>query len=190
VSRLRVPALLAVLVLLVVAGVVGLRDPAPREDAQLAAARAAAALPACPAGLTTDLPAGTLPCFDGGPAVPVAQAPGRPMLVNLWATWCAPCVDEVPALVRFAAEAQGRVGVVGVVHQDSPASVYAFAQAFSVDYPLVRDDAGDVLRRYGGGPPITLLVRADGTIAHVQSGAFRDLAQIESAVARHLGVQV
>jgi cytochrome c biogenesis protein CcmG, thiol:disulfide interchange protein DsbE len=190
VSRSRWAGLLAVLVLLAGALVVGLRDRAPREDEALAAARSAAALPPCPAGLTTDLHEGALPCFDGGPDVPVHRAPGTPLLVNVWATWCPPCVDEVPALVSFADAARGRVGVVGVVHQDSPASVYAFAQAFGVRYPLVRDDAGGVLRRYGSGPPVTLLVRADGTVAHVQNGAFDDLAEIEDAVAEHLGVRV
>ena len=187
-SRSRWAGLLAVLVLLAGALAAGLRDRAPEQDEALVAARAAAALPPCPPGLTTDLPPGPLPCFDGGPDVAVDRAPGTPLLVNVWATWCPPCVDEVPALVEFAARAQGRVGVVGVVHQDSPASVYAFAQAFGVRYPLVRDDAGGVLRRYGSGPPVTLLVRADGTVAFVRNGAFDDLEEIEDAVAEHLGV--
>ena len=194
-TRPRVLGLLAVLALLVGAvgyGTVGdgTRDRAPAEDPRLAALRTAAALPPCPVGLTTDLPARALPCFAGGPDVQVSAPPGRPLLVNLWATWCGPCVDEVPELVQFAREAGGRVGVVGVVHQDSPESVYAFARAFSVNYPLVRDDAGDVLRRYGSGPPRTLLVAPDGTIAYVKVGAFRSLHQVEDAVAEHLGVRV
>jgi peroxiredoxin len=96
----------------------------------------------------------------------------------------------VPELVQFAKQAGDRVGVVGVVHEDSPASVYAFAKAYGVDYPLVRDDLGTVLRRYGPGPPITLLVRADGSVAHVQLGAFPTLTALEDAVATHLGVRV
>jgi len=189
-ARARLLGLLAVLALLGVALLLGARDRAPAEDPALAAARAAAALPACPAGLTTDLPPGVLPCYAGGPDVQVSAAPGRPMLVNLWATWCGPCVDEVPELVRFAAEAGDRVGVVGVVHQDSAESVYAFARQFGINYPLVRDDAGDVLRRYGSGPPRTLLVAPDGAIAYVKVGAFRSLEQLEDAVAEHLGVRL
>ena len=189
-ARTRLLGLLAVLALLGAALYVGTRDRTPAEDPALAAARAAAALPGCPAGLTTDLPPAVLPCFAGGPDVQVSAAPGRPMLVNLWATWCGPCVDEVPELVRFTAEAGDRVGVVGVVHQDTPQSVYAFAKQFGINYPLVRDDAGDVLRRYGSGPPRTLLVAADGTVTHVQVGAFRSLAQLEDAVATHLGVRL
>lgn len=200
-TRGRLVGLIAVLALLGAALAVGARDRAPagRDAAAtsaptltpaLVAARAAAALPPCPAGITTDLPDLRLPCYAGGPDVRVSAAPGRPLLVNLWATWCGPCVAEVPELVRFAAKAGDRVGVVGVVHEDSPDSVYAFAKAFGVNYPLVRDDLGDVLRRYGPGPPITLLVRPDGSVAHVQVGAFPTLEAVEDAVATHLGVRV
>ncbi len=193
-TRGRLLALVAVLAVLAGALVVGSRGsgaPAPAApDPSLAAARAAADLPACPPGLTTALPGGELPCFGDGPAVAVAQAPGRPTVLNLWATWCGPCVEEVPALVAFAARAGDRVGVVGVVHEDSPESVYAFARQFGIRYPLVRDDAGDVLRHFGPGPPITVLVRADGSVAHVQVGAYADEQALVQDVADHLGVPV
>lgn len=191
-SRTRLAGLATVLVLLAAALVLGGRDraAAPVADPALVAAQAATRLPDCTGGLTTDLPELTLPCFAGGPDVAVSAAPGRPTLVNLWATWCPPCVDEVPELVAFAAEAGDRVGVVGVVHQDDPRSVYAFAEAFGVNYPLLRDDAGTVLRRYGPGPPLTLFVDAGGTVRHVQAGAFRSLAELEGAVATHLGVRL
>lgn len=168
----------------------GADGPAPAGEPDLAAARAAADLPPCQGPLATDLPQVTLPCYDGGADVALSGAPGRPMLINLWATWCTPCVDEVPALVRFAERAGERVGVVGVVHKDSATSVYAFAQAFGIGYPLVRDDGGVVLPRYGGAAPRTLLVTADGRVADVHVGAFRDVADIEREVAEHLGVRL
>ena len=60
-----------------------------------------------------------LPCLGGGPDVDLrSAAPGRPTLVNVWATWCPPCVEEVPDLVAFADAADGRVGLVGVLTQD------------------------------------------------------------------------
>lgn len=144
----------------------------------------------CPPALAARMPEGSLPCFDGGPDVRLAGAPGRPVLVNLWATWCTPCVDEVPALVEFARRAGDRVGVVGVVHQDSPMSVAEFVRVYRITYPLVRDDRGVVLREHGGAPPRTLLVTADGRIAHTQVGAFEDATEIADAVRRHLGVRV
>lgn len=199
-TRGRLAGLLVVLVLLAAALVVGARNRLPASPAAstsattltpaLLAARTAAALPACPPGLTIDLPAMRLPCMAGGADVSASAPPGRPTLVNLWATWCGPCVAEVPELVQFAAEAGERVGVVGVATEDSPDSVYAFAKAFGINYPLVRDDLGDVLRHYGSGVPKTLLVTADGQVAHVQVGEFPTLGAVEDAVAAHLGVRV
>ncbi len=194
-SRPRLAGLVAVLVLVVAALLLGLLDrPAPHAsgapDAALAQARAAAALPACPSGITPDLPVRTLPCYAGGRDVAVQQPPGRPTVVNLWATWCGPCVEEVPELVEFAARAGDRVGMVGIVQEDTPASVYAFAKEFGIRYPLIADVQGVTMRHYGPGPPITLFVAADGTVAHVQVGAFPTLAALEDAVATHLGVQV
>jgi cytochrome c biogenesis protein CcmG/thiol:disulfide interchange protein DsbE len=195
----RLLGLAAVLVLLGVALVLGTHRPGSAPAARpsataltpaLRAAQAAAALPACPAGLTTALPALTLPCYAGGADVVAARAPGRPTVVNLWATWCGPCVDEVPELVAFAGRAGAAVGVVGVATEDAADSVYAFARTFKVNYPLVRDDNGDVLHAYGNALPVTLLVRADGTVADVHRGAYPTVAALQDAVATHLGVRV
>ncbi len=204
-SRARLAALLSVLALLLVALVLGTRGASPPAAAtalaagpaalsqELEQARAAAGLPPCAGGLSTDLPARQLPCMAGGPDVDVSGAPGRPTLVNIWGTWCGPCVREVPLLVQFAAAAGDRVAVVGVATEDSPASVYAFAKAFGVNYPQVRDDSGEVLRHfasYGAGVPKTVLVRADGTIAHVQVGELTSLAAVQAVVAEYLGVRL
>ncbi len=197
----RLAGLAAVLVLLGVALVHGTHRSGPAPAASgapvaaaltpaLRAARAAAALPACPAGLAATLPALQLPCYAGGADVTASHPPGRPTVVNLWGTWCGPCVDEVPELVAFAALAGPAVGVVGVATEDAADSVYAFAKAFHVNYPLVRDDNGDVLHRYGGALPITLLVRADGTVADVHIGAFPTVVALQDAVATHLGVRL
>lgn len=203
-SRPRLAGLLAVLALLATALVLGARGAQPAAtpglDARPAAlsqelqqARVAAALPPCPQGVSTGLPALRLPCMAGGPDVDVSGAPGRPTLVNIWGTWCGPCVREVPLLVQFAATAGDRVAVLGVATEDSPASVYAFAKAVGVNYPQLRDDMGEVLRHfasYGAGVPKTVLVRADGSVAYVQVGELTSLAAVQAVVADHLGVRL
>ena len=157
----------------------------------LAPLRARAALDPCPAGLGPALPDVVLPCLGGGPDVPLSAAPpGRPTLVNIWGTWCRPCVAEVPELVDFAAKAGERVGVVGVLTQDTPRLGLEFAREFGMHYPSVVDDDGVVLRAFGGGPPITLFVDAQGTVVHRKLGAFTDLPELEAMVAEHLGVRV
>lgn len=151
--------------------------------------QAAAGLAPCPTGLSPELPDLRLACLGGGPAVSLTgPGPGRPMLVNIWATWCGPCVREVPVLVGFAAKAGPKVAVVGVDTEDKPSDALVFARQYAMRYPSVIDADGRVLRRYGGGPPITLLVDAGGRVVFTHRGELTSLAQLEGLVSRHLGV--
>ena len=185
-------ALLGVAVLL--AGALLLRDepaPAAAPGLDVAALRTSASLASCPQGLGPELPDVVLPCLGGGPDVELqAQPPGVPTLVNVWASWCAPCAEEAPDLVAFSEAAAGRVAVVGVLHQDDLGRGLAFSRDFGMRYPSVVDDDGEVLRAFPPGPPTTLFLDAEGRVVHTRSGAFRDLAEIERLVAEHLGVQL
>ena len=185
-------AVLGIVVLLVAA--VSLRgEQAPRAAAapDVAALRAAASLEPCPTGLGPQMPDVVLPCLGGGPDVELRSTPpGRPTLVNVWASWCAPCADEVPELLAFAERAGDRVGVVGVLHQDVVSRGLAFSADFGMHWPSVVDDDGEVLRAFPPGPPTTLFLDAQGDVVHTESGAFRDVAEIEALVAEHLGVRL
>lgn len=178
-------------VLVAGAVVAGQREPAAQDDPALDGLRAAAALDPCPAGLGAELPDLTLPCLGGGPAVDLRSAPpGRPTLVNVWGSWCAPCAEEVPDLVAFHERAGERVGLVGVLTTDTLQRGLAFSRDFGIRYPSLVDDDGEVLRAFPPGPPVTLFLDADGRVVHTRSGAFADLAEIEGLVAEHLGVSL
>ena len=188
-------ALVGVVALLVAAFGLGQRgdDERASDDAsrQLAALRSAASLLPCPAaGLGPDFPEVRLPCLDGGPEVRLRGSVGQPTLVNVWGTWCAPCVDEVPDLVAFARRAEGRVAVVGVLTQDTERNGLAFADQFDAHYPQLVDDERLVLSRYGAGAPLTLFLDSGGTVVHVESGSMDSLQEIEQLVATHLGVRL
>jgi cytochrome c biogenesis protein CcmG/thiol:disulfide interchange protein DsbE len=165
--------------------------PAVRADPEVEQLRAAADLAPCPPGLGPELPDLVLPCLGGGPDVDLRSAgPGRPTLVNVWGTWCPPCVDEVPDLVAFRDKAGDRVGLVGVLTQDTPRQALEFARQFGMHWPSVVDDQGEVLRAFRPGPPVTLFLDADGRVVHKRSGKFDDVAEIEALVAEHLGVRL
>ena len=200
-SRVGVLALATVGALLVAALVLRLGDgataPAARQaqDAQLQQLREAADLEPCPAGVSPVLPDLELPCVGAPGTVPLAApGDGRPALVNVWATWCAPCVREVPLLQEAAVRGGDRLLVLGVLHQDTPANALRFAEdpslGFDQTYASVVDDDGVVLRRFGSGPPITLFLRADGSIAHVERGAVDSMAELEELLDRHLDVRL
>ena len=152
--------------------------------------RQAAAIEPCTGPLAVGLPAVSLPCLADGTPRPVVGAPGRPQLVNVWATWCRPCVREVPVLVRFAKKAGERVGVVGVLLEDTPENGLEFARQYGMHYPSVVDDDKRILRTFGRLPPITLFVDAQGVVKHVERGPVDSLAELEQLVATELGVKL
>ena len=110
--------------------------------------------------------------------VPAAYA-GRPLLINLWASWCGPCVTEMPALQGFAKE-QGANGVqvVGIALDDAQA-VQAFIARTGVSYPILLDapgpaDAGVRLGNPKGVLPYSILVSSDGRLLKQRIGPFEE----------------
>jgi len=99
----------------------------------------------------------------------MSQWRGKRMVVNFWATWCAPCVKEMPDLQALADQhPDKRIIGIGI---DSTANIRAFLQKVPVSYPLLVAETGgvDLLRRLGntrGGLPFTLILDEDGRIAH------------------------
>jgi thiol-disulfide isomerase/thioredoxin len=105
---------------------------------------------------------------DGhGRAQSMAQWKGRPLLVNFWATWCAPCVREMPELDALGKRHAG-VQFVGLA-VDTAANVGKFVAKIPVSYPVLITGPGsiDLMRRLGNGPgglPFTVVLGADGRI--------------------------
>ena len=115
--------------------------------------------------------------------IPQAWA-GNPTLVNLWASWCAPCLKEMPELQAFSAEQAGNgVQVVGIALDDS-ASVQAMLQRLAITYPNLIDapgpaDAGVRLGNPAGVLPYSILVSTEGRVLKMKIGPFENRQDIE-----------
>jgi cytochrome c biogenesis protein CcmG, thiol:disulfide interchange protein DsbE len=96
----------------------------------------------------------------------------------------------VPDLVAFAEKAGDRVGLVGVLTQDTEENGLEFSRQFGIGYPSLVDPDGEVFRAFRPGPPVTLFLDAQGTVRHKVSGKVDSLEQLEALVAEHLGVSV
>ncbi len=132
----------------------------------------------------------TLPCLVGGHPSRVAELRG-PALVNLWASSCAPCRQELPALQRYAERAAGRVAVVGVVTADRRAGAESVIGSLGLTFGMLEDRDGTLLRALGRAAlPVTVLVTGEGRIANVYVGAALDGPSIDRLVERYLGVAV
>lgn len=107
---------------------------------------------------------------------------GQPLLVNFWATWCPPCVKELPLLERFA-QAQGHRGSQGVrvlgIAADKATSVTRWLQRHPLGYPVVIAETGGVavtrtLGNSSGGLPFSLLFDTSGQLRQRRVGAFSE----------------
>lgn len=143
-------------------------------DAAHVDASATVTLVACPAAVPhaqTQLPAVRLHCLDGGTVVGLNRLPGRPTLVNLWASWCVACQREAARLTAAAAAYQGQVAFLGIDTEDRPQAAMDFLRRFGARYPQLSDPTGDVLHRLGApGLPVTVVLDATGAVVYRRLG--------------------
>lgn len=136
------------------------------------------------------LPDITLSCLGGDSQVRLAGLRGRPVVINLWASWCGPCRHEAPHLRELAQNTEGRLQVIGIDYADpNPLDAVSFAEVAGWRYPQIVDPQKTLAPDLGiVGPPVTLFVTADGRIAHRHTGPFTSTDQLKKLTAQHLGV--
>jgi thiol-disulfide isomerase/thioredoxin len=115
--------------------------------------------------------------FDSPQGTPLAMAAfrGRPLLVNFWATWCAPCVEEIPLLDAFYRQNSANGWQTVGLAIDQPSSVHKFLQRSPISYPvgLAGLEGTELSRSLGnqaGGLPFSVLFAADGSVRQRKIG--------------------
>jgi thiol-disulfide isomerase/thioredoxin len=180
-------------------GSIGPGQARDRRDADtaeaLAGPRARAELSPCPAAGTGKGPEQlrgiALECAGDGTTLDVAGASaGRATVLNLWAYWCAPCAEELPAMAEY----QRRVGpvvTVLTVHQDEneTAALLRLAE-LGVRLPTLQDGRRLIAAalRVPNVMPATVVLRADGSVAEVLPRSFASADEIAAAVDAKIGV--
>lgn len=155
--------------------------------AQLKASAHIQDCPATSAPATGNLPNATLQCLGGGRSVPLQKLRG-PMLINVWATYCGSCREEMTHIQAFSQKYAGRVAVLGDDYfETSPAAALEFVKSVGATYPQMFDP--NQVMHYSGYLPVTVLIDAKGKIVYKQAVAFASEAQIEQTVQKYLGVR-
>lgn len=155
----------------------------------LAGLRQRADLPPCPAGADNPGPPRLrgveVECAADGSTVDVARAlAGRPVVLNLWAYWCAPCAVELPAMADYQRRAGGAVSVVTVHQDENEAAALSRLTDLGVRLPTLQDGQRRIAAALGvpNVMPATVVVRADGSVAKILPQAFTSADEIAAAV--------
>ena len=170
---LRIALIMAVAVAAGLAGMWARQQMAPPSDAVVLAGGGAKLL------------ALTLPDPSGAPQA-LAQWRGQVVVANFWATWCPPCLKEIPGFAEVSRKWAGRgVQFVGI-SIDSPEQVTRFQQEKNVPYPLLIGSAAtlQLSAELGNGPqalPFTLIIDPKGEIRHAKLGTWT-AADVEARI--------
>jgi thiol-disulfide isomerase/thioredoxin len=148
--------------------------PPMRFPTALAATLALALFTACGTKISGDSPTVTLPTYDGE-TVTISPKDNKVTLVVFWATWCIPCIEEIPQLKYFQKTYADRGFRVISINIDDPEGHTAptMAQQFELNYPVLVDD-GTAEEAFGGlrALPTSFLVGRDGRLKHRLEGLY------------------
>jgi cytochrome c biogenesis protein CcmG, thiol:disulfide interchange protein DsbE len=113
-----------------------------------------------------------------GSRVRLSQYRGQPVLLNFWATWCAPCQDEMPLIQRASDIYKGQGLVVLAVNyqQTSTSSMKAFLRKVDARFAAVFDPAAQIAGEYGVnvGLPVSVFIDRSGAVSFIQLGQMSD----------------
>lgn len=106
-----------------------------------------------------------------GEATSIHAFLGQPLVINFWASWCAPCVAEMPAFEQVHQDVSGQVRFLGIDTQDGIVPAQRLIEQTGVTYDLVRDPQAEAFRAFGiRGMPSTFFVSAEGEVLRRHTG--------------------
>jgi cytochrome c biogenesis protein CcmG/thiol:disulfide interchange protein DsbE len=129
--------------------------------------------------------------FAGGPGFTLPDdLRGRPLVLNVWASWCTPCRTEMPVFQAVYLQVRDRVGFLGVDYLDQEDAARRLVAETGVTYPLAADPRGQAGAKLGvTGLPTTLFIGADGVLRGRRAGEM-NASQLRDAIHSYLQIAV
>ncbi|HYI46599.1 MAG TPA: TlpA disulfide reductase family protein [Actinomycetota bacterium] len=118
----------------------------------------------------------TAPLLGETGSLSLEELEGKPVVLNFWASWCAPCEDEAPMFKRANEKYGDEISFVGIDIRDARSDALAFVEDYELDYLHVRDEDLKIYDDYGlTGQPETFFLDENGVIVqHVNGPVFED----------------
>jgi peroxiredoxin len=127
--------------------------------------------------------------IDGKP-LQLSDYRGKVVLLDFWATWCAPCKQEIPRFIEWQRKYGGQgLQVIGISMDDTADPVRKYARTIGINYPVALADE-KVVARYGGilGVPVNFVIARDGGIVSKHVGE-TDLVKLEQELTSQLSLK-
>ena len=131
-----------------------------------------------------------LQCLEGEGELALESIEG-PALLSAWASWCSNCESQRPYLTELYKKAQGKIQVIGVdVEEKSKSEGFEHALKKGMPFPQLYDPDGRTSKVFGPGVPITQFKDANNQIVFQQVGPFKSYEELQTLVAKYLGVEI
>ena len=136
------------------------------------------------------LPNISVDCLDGTSKVDLARLRG-PLIIPVWASWCAPCAEEMPIINEFQNYYSNQVKVLAYALLDENSQGVAALENWGVAVTSLADPEGEFRSELSiQAPPTTLFINENGQVVYRHFGAIKSLTELKSLVARHLLVEL
>ena len=132
----------------------------------------------------------SLDCLDGSESIKLSMIKG-PAVVNVWASWCTSCEDELPFLKEFSKINGEKVQFIGIDVEEKSATVGAnFAKKNNMSWPHLFDPDGRTSELFGMGIPVTWFIDRNGKVTFKKIGTIKSLSELKGLVDQYLGVKI
>jgi thiol-disulfide isomerase/thioredoxin len=129
-------------------------------------------------------------CVDGS-AGAILESLRGPMVINVWGSWCASCLDEMPEFVSFYSKAKGKVQLVGVaVEEATPANSQRFIEKHGMTWPNFYDRDNKTRGFFGMGVPVTWFIDESGAVTYKKIGIIKSEDELIELTEKYLGVKI
>jgi len=129
-------------------------------------------------------------CVDGSKGLALESLRG-PMIINVWGSWCASCLDEIPDFVSFYGKAKEKVALIGVaVEEASAENSKEFIVDNGITWPNYYDRDAKTRGYFGMGVPVTWFIAPDGKVQYKKIGIIKSEAELIALTEKYLGIKI